>query len=134
MRSIPIELDRPRRLRFDLNSARLATTTLQRYMPDRGDKLKLTDAAGLILQHDNDALVVFLMSGLSHEDRGITQKKVEDMIQARLDKGGKLADFAMPIVEALEAAGLIEILRKPAADDEEGGSDRPTPLRAVQDA
>lgn len=131
MRAISIELDRTRRLRFDLNSSRLATTTLQRYLPERTDKLKLTDAATLLLQHDQDAIVVFLMAGLSHEDRGMSQRKIEDLLQAQLEKGKKMADFSMCIIDALEAAGLIELQRKTTEDTEEG--DRPT-LRAVTDA
>lgn len=133
MRSTPIELDGTKQLRFDINSSRLATTSLQRYLPERAEKLKLTDAATLILQHDQDAIVIFLMAGLSYRDRSLSQRKVEDLMQAQIDKGGKIADFAMPIIEALEAAGLVEIQRKQASDEEETG-DRPTPLRAVTDA
>jgi hypothetical protein len=129
MRSIALDLDRPRRLRFDLNSSRLATTTLQRYLPERADKLKLTDAATLLLQHDQDAIVVFLMAGLSHDDRGMSQRKIEDLVQAQLDKGKRIEDFSMPIIEALEAAGLIQ-LRRDLVGTEEEANGRP-PVRAV---
>lgn len=131
MRSITIDLDRPRRLRFDINNSRLATTTLQRYLPERTDKLKLTDAVSLLLQHDQDAIVVFLMSGLAHADRGMTQRKIEDLLQAELEKGKKMADFSMPIVLALEAAGLVDLLR-PTTEDTEEGTERPTLVSAQE--
>lgn len=128
MRTVPVELDGLKQLRFDISSSRLATTTLQRYLPDRAEKLKLSDAATLLLQHDQDAIVVFLMAGLTYKDRSLTQRKIEDLMEAQLLKGGKMADFSMPIVEALEAAGLVDLIKpqrktSEAADEE---PERPT--------
>ena len=135
MRRIPIELDRLRTLRFDVSAIRLATTTLQKYLPEGAQKLTFNDAAALILRDDLDAIAVFLMSGLSHEDRGINQKKVEEMIQKKLDEGQKKTYFTMPLIDALEASGALELQRKQLGADDDGQEDgtRP-PARAVQEA
>jgi len=127
-RLVPIQLDRERGLLFSVGTTRLATATLQRFLPAGSDKLKMADAAFLVFQHDLDAICIFIQAGLQHEDKDLELRKIESWIDKGLREGRKVADYSRPILEALKAANLIDIVYQPAGvDGAEGGEgDRPT--------
>ena len=128
-RLVPIQLDREHGLLFNISNTRLATATLQRFMPAGSDKLTYAQAAMLVLQNDLDAICIFIQAGLQHEDKDLELRTVEKWLDAELRAGRKVAEFSRPILEALKASNLVDIVytpTSPAASDASGGESRPT--------
>jgi hypothetical protein len=100
MSYIDIELDKPRRLRFDLAALR----DLQR----RLNNLTLLQIANRIREMDVDILMQSYYIALRWEDKALTPGQVDQMLQRRLDAGGSISELITPLSEAfMSGAGLI---------------------------
>lgn len=129
-RLTPIKLDRERGLLFSVSNTRLATQTLQRFLPPGSDKLTYAGAAMLVLQNDLDAICLFIQAGLQHEDKDLDLRQVERWVDNGLREGRRIADYSRSILEALKASNLVDFVYTPA-NPEDAGSDRPTIQKVV---
>lgn len=91
--------DRPRTLRFDINSLDAVESMLG---AEVGDMLE-GGTIGLKIR----ATRGLLWGALLHEEPRITPAEVGDLIQAHLDAGGTMATVYDGIRAALEASGVI---------------------------
>ncbi len=91
-----IELDRPRRLRFDFNSLADAE-----HVTGAGIGAMLSGELGL------RGYRALLWAGLKGEDRRLTVNAVGDLIQGRIDNGGTLEEIIEALTHALEASGVF---------------------------
>src|SRR4029077_19545396 len=119
--SVPVTLNkREYFLRFGYRNSRLAVSAMQNAMPQRTDKLTIGDFANLVMRQDQDAVLVGLYRGLNHEDRETVKlEQVERWLENAFDDGGDMAEFSIPILEALEKAHLVSINWKPTVKEEE---------------
>lgn len=97
MRYVAIELDRPRRLRFDINSL-----------------AELEDVLGgnlfSVFQQDRlgiKFLRAFVWGGLRWEDKSLTMHQAGDLIQDYLERGGTLESLMQTLTKAIELSGLV---------------------------
>lgn len=126
--SVTIQLDRPRRLRFDINN-----------LADADDELRI--GLGAILRTGDWRIPdtrTLLFHGLREEDPTLTKVKIGALIYAHIQGGGTLGDLNRQIVDALRACGFIREEKKteppPLAsptDHSETGS--PTPSGQLTD-
>ena len=97
MRAVTIELDRPRRLRFDVNA-----------LADAEERLGM--GLGKIMQQEASfaLLRTLLWAGLKWEDRRLTTPEAAGtLLQQYLVGGGDLEVVATRIMEAILASGLF---------------------------
>lgn len=100
MSYIEIELDKPRRLRFDLAALR----DLQRRL---GNKT-LLEIANRIREVDLDVIMQSYYMALRWEDKALTPAAVETVLQKRIDAGGSISELINPLSEAFMAgAGML---------------------------
>ena len=69
-----------------------------------------------------DVLHTALLVGLSNDDAKLTGKRLDDLIQSYIDRGGKLGDLVNAVLEALQEDGLLYADKKKTE-----GSDSPNP-------
>jgi hypothetical protein len=101
MSYIEIELDKPRRLRFDLAALR----DLQRRLGNR----TLLDIASRIREVDLDVIMQSYYMALRWEDKALTPGQVETLLQKRMDAGGSISELINPLSEAfMTGAGLVK--------------------------
>lgn len=103
-----------RRLLYTISNTRLATAALQRFLPDGAAKLTYADAAMLVLRGDLDAVLLFLQAGFQHSDQHLELREVEKWVDKEVREGRKIADIGRPILEALKASNLIDIVYEPS--------------------
>src|SRR5512139_1884184 len=108
MSYIEIDLDKPRKLRFDLASLR----DLQRRLGNR----TLLEIANRIREVDIDVIMQSYYLALRWEDKALTPGQVESILQKRIDAGGNITELINPLSEAfMTGAGLVK------ADDNGAG-------------
>lgn len=98
---VPIELDRPRTLRFDLGSLLTLQTRL-------GEKsiLRIIER---IDQVDAEAITVGFWIGLGGDDPKLTPKRTQDLIQAKLAVGENLRGLGILVARAIAmGAGFVQ--------------------------
>ena len=110
MRYVEIMMDRPRRLRFDINS--LAEL----------EEVTGTSLFTLFSQEQMGIrfLRTFIWGGLRWEDRALTLQQVGDLIQEYLERGGSLAELAQSMTKALELSGLTTSTTSPLTEGKGG--------------
>lgn len=95
--SVAIELDKPRRLRFDVN----ALADLEEHLGVGIGKVMEQEANFRLLR-------ALLWAGLKWEERGLTVERAGSLLQGYLARGGDLGALAATLVEALYAtSGLL---------------------------
>ena len=113
---VDIELDKPRRLRFDLGAIR----DLERAMGGKpvGEIVQELRQVGVT------AIVVALWAGLKHEDASLTQNLVTKILEEYLSTKS-IRPVLRAIDEALNESGLLK-----RAGDETEGNAQPEPAQA----
>lgn len=109
---VEVDLDGVRRLRFPIEQLR----QLQRRMGG----LSLLQIANRLQELDLDLIVWAFWYGLQWDDRRTTPEQVQALLQAHLDRGGRLLDVVNPLVEAF---GYGSGLRR--AEEAEGSPKAP---------
>ncbi len=111
MKTVPVELDKPRRLRFDINA-----------LADLEETLGV--GLGAMLQQHVGVRVLraMLWAGLKWEDPGLTLQRAGKLLQDYLSGGGDLDTLAEKLIEALMASGLLGKGDNPNADEAEAAS------------
>lgn len=102
MRGVPITLDRPRLLRFNITAAR-------RFKQEYGKALyevRIPSENRLELL-DHDCLAHILYAGLRHEDSKLNVDKVVALLDDWLEQGGNLKEVYDKIGEAFKTSGLF---------------------------
>jgi hypothetical protein len=117
-RSVDITLDKPRRIRFDVN----ALDTLDQALGG----MPLMEMIRLLSQGSVRASKLALWVGLRHEDRNLTPDRVGNMMQEHLDDGGELGELNDKVMEALYGSGIIRRPEEPAPQDPTPPSPTPT--------
>ena len=114
MKGYPIELDKPRTLRFTIDEVEALETRL---------------GVGLDQLWQNKqrivALVALLFHGLRHEDATLTEKRVKRILQGVIDRGGDVAEVNEQVLEALFASGvygrgMVQTVEQVRADKVDG--------------
>jgi hypothetical protein len=108
--AVPIELDRPRRLRFDVN----ALAELEMALGGQSFSEVLSGEMGLA------TIRALLWAGLRHEDRGITLERAGLLMQKAIEGGTPLTDILAKVSEAVTACGIF-----PKAADQAVGENPP---------
>jgi len=131
MKAYPIELDKPRTLRFTIDEVEALETRL---------------GVGLDQLWQNKqrivALVALLYHGLRHEDPTLTEKRIKRILQTVIDRGGDVAAINETVLEALFASGVygrgmvetVEQVRQDKAEGAEGEVLDPPPPVPPADA
>ena len=115
MKSVTIQLDRPRRLRFDYNA-----------LSDVEEKAGMGIGAILSEQRIGFAMTrVLLWGGLKWEDRKLTLEKVGELLQAYFQGGGSWDDIIATIFQAVNASGLFSPVTV-EADEKNGETEAAT--------
>jgi len=97
MNYVNIELDRPRRIRFDTNA-----------LCDAEEALGVGIGAMMNQQMGFRAIRALLWAGLKWEDRGLTLERTGTLIQKYLENGGDLGALGETLTRALMVSGLFE--------------------------
>lgn len=97
-RYLDIELDHPRRLRYDVN----ALDQLERVM----DGAALVDILTAFERASVRALKLALWVGLKHEDKNLTLERTGVLMQDWFDQGHALPDLRDLIRDAIYASGI----------------------------
>ena len=92
---VDLTLDKPRRLRFDINALADVEQIGGHPLP------QLLGVLGF------STIRLLLWAGLRHEDRRLTVERVGDIMTAYLQGGGALATLAERITDALEQSGVL---------------------------
>lgn len=97
MRGVDIELDKPRKLRYDFNA-----------VADLEDKGGLGIGAMFTEERIGfSSIRLLLWAGLKWQDKGLTLDRVGNMIQAYIEIGNDLSDLMTKITEALALSGIL---------------------------
>jgi len=96
-KAIDIVLDKPRKLRFDINA-----------LSDAEEALGMGLGALMRSQMGVRAIRALLWAGLKWEDRGLTLEKTGDIVQKHIESGGNLEGLGESISRALLASGLFD--------------------------
>lgn len=119
-RTIPVNLDKPRRLRFGI-------TAIEELEQEIG-------LGGLAAFVHSGQIVTKTITGLYHglkwEDREVTRDQVRGALQVAIDSGQHVNGIWKKVVEALEGSGVFEPPPPPppvAGDDGAGGASDPSP-------
>jgi hypothetical protein len=96
MNYVNIELDRPRRIRFDVNA-----------LSDAEEALGMGLGAVMQTQMGVRMIRALLWAGLRWEDRGLTLERTGTLIQQYIESGGTLEDLGEKLTQALVASGLF---------------------------
>lgn len=96
MNYVNIELDRSRRLRYDVNA-----------LSDAEEALGM--GLGTVMQSQLGIRMIraLLWAGLKWEDRGLTLQQTGTLIQQYIEKGGSLESLGEKLTQALVASGLF---------------------------
>lgn len=94
--AVPIELDRPRRLRFDVNALADLEIALG------GQSLSEVFSGEMRIA----TIRALLWAGLRHEDRGITIERAGALLQKSIDDGKTMADLLGRVSEAVTSCGI----------------------------
>ena len=97
MNYVNIELDRPRRIRFDTNA-----------LCDAEEALGVGIGAMMNQQMGFRAIRALLWAGLRWEDRGLTLERTGRLMQQFLENGGGFDALAEKVTSALLASGLFK--------------------------
>jgi hypothetical protein len=117
-RSVDITLDKPRRIRFDVN----ALDSLEQVLGG----MPIGEMIGKMARASVHVAKMALWQGLRHEDRNLTLDRVGNMIQGYLDAGGEIGDLNDKLFEALYGSGVIRRPEEPAPQDPTPPSPTPT--------
>lgn len=103
---VSVELDKPRKLRFDINA-----------LSDAEEALGV--GIGAILQQNLGIRTIraLLWAGLKWQDHGLTLQRAGTLLQKYIEDRGDLSVLEEKLVEALMGSGLFGEL-----DDEEGNA------------
>jgi len=93
---IDITLDRPRRIRFDLNALVEIENISQKSLTGLLTDLSLTTLRNLT------------WAGLKHEDRRLTRERTGELLQVYLENGGTTERLIEQLVDALEQSGVFK--------------------------
>lgn len=100
---VNIELDKPRRLKFDINA-----------FSDAEEALGMSMGAAMKTNMGFRSIRALCWAGLKWEDRGLTEERVGTILQKHIEGGGSLEAVSLKVAEAIAASGLFK------ADDDEG--------------
>lgn len=114
---VDIELDKPRRLRFDLS----AIQDLEMAMGNRPLGEILNDLSRMSLT----AVSLALLHGLKHEDPTLNKRLVDRILEGYIKGGGTLDVVYGKVKDALDGSGLFR-----TKDDPPVGNVRPEPAVA----
>lgn len=107
-RYVSVELDKPRRLRFDINA-----------ISDAEEELGTGIGKALQMRAGIREIRALLWAGLKWEDRGLTLERTGYILQDYLNNGGSIDDVSTWIGEGLLASGLVK-------KDDEGNTEAET--------
>lgn len=107
-RYIDIDLDKPRKLRFDVN----ALDDLERALGE-----PLGRMIALIGQGSIRSLRLAVLFGLKHEDKNLTADRVGNLIQDWFDSGRELGDLNDLVIDAIYASGVVRRPEEAPAPD-----------------
>lgn len=110
MRAIDITLDKPRRLRFTMQTLRALETDVRNSLG-----LPLNEAMGRWFSVTSRLLV---LHGLRHEDRKLTLDVVEGLLQNHIDAGGDVEKVYDQAARALRLSGVLGAASAAAAQAE----------------
>ena len=99
LRTVEIELDRPRHIQFTLSAMRDCCRRL--------GGITFLVLLQRLEQLDLEAIVQSLHCGLRHEDKKLDVNDVERLVQDYMDREGAITDVLKAISEAIELSGLI---------------------------
>lgn len=97
MNYVNIELDKPRRIRFDTNA-----------LCDAEEALGVGIGAMLNQQVGFRVIRALLWAGLRWEDRGLTLERTGALMQRYIEAGGTVESLAEAVTQALLASGLFK--------------------------
>lgn len=112
MNYVNIELDKPRRIRFDTNA-----------LCDAEEALGVGIGAMLNQQVGFRVIRALLWAGLRWEDRGLTLERTGVLMQRYIEAGGTVESLAEAVTQALLASGLF---KTGAGDEGNAGAEAAT--------
>ena len=115
--SVPITLDKPRELKFDLR----AVQDLERALAGRPLGAILQDLAQIGITTITQAL----WAGLKHEDKSLTPALITRMLETYLANGGRMMPIAQAISAALDETGIFR------TDDDDGAAEGNAPTQTT---
>lgn len=93
---VSIELDRVRHIRYPWRAVVDVETAAKKGLPQ------------IMLTPGVTSLTYLLWAGLMTEDPGLTFDTTGDLIQAYIDKGGKMDDLETAIIKGLKSGGWVQ--------------------------
>jgi CHASE2 domain-containing sensor protein len=108
MADVEIILDRSRTLKYRWADLRDLSQRLGR--------ASLAQILSRLAEAEPEAISWAILMGLRHEDKKITLEKVDDMIQAHFERGGRIADLLNVVLEGINASGIVRVPKEEAAD------------------
>lgn len=119
-RSIPIILDRPRNLRFDINAIGDADFYL------RATLLEILQQAVSGVGMRVSDIRTLLWAGLKHEDPHLSQAAAGNLIQVAIDGGTPMHELQAKIADALVESGLFSRAGQDGKNDSPEAVTQPT--------
>jgi hypothetical protein len=93
---VDITLDKPRRLRFDIN----ALIDIENVSGGKSIQQVLGNM-GI------GTIRLLMWAGLKHDDRRLTQEKTGELLQEHLDAGGDIVSLVDILTEAMDVSGVF---------------------------
>lgn len=109
---VPISLDKPRRLMFDVNA-----------LSDAEDALGTSIGKAMTQRAGIREIRTLLWAAMKWEDRGLTVERAGNILQKYIEAGGSLEEIGTKIGEAIVASGLF---KTEGADDPNGTAEAGT--------
>ena len=91
-----------------------------RSISQRLNGMTLMEFLGKLAAQQPDCLNVALLVGLSNDDKRLTPKIVDDLIQEHIEAKGTLSQLVNMVLEALETDGLLH--KEKGADEDPTGA------------
>lgn len=110
-KAIPIELDKLRRLRFDINA-----------LSDFEEAMGTGIMAAMKTNMGIRAIRTMCWAGLKWEDRGLTQERMGTILQKYLEGGGSLEVISESLARAVAESGLFSSQSAESEGDEGNGA------------
>lgn len=106
-----LELDKPRRLRFDLQAYRDLEHVLT---------IPVGDVVNHIQRMSVSVIIAALWAGLKHEDKPLTQNLVAKILSGYLEAGGNIRIVVRALNDAFNESALFKHIADPDAAVTEG--------------
>lgn len=114
-----IELDKPRRLRYDIQAYRDLESVL--------NGIPVGDVVSNLQRMGVTVVIASLWAGLKHEDKSLNLNLVAKILNQYLEDGGNIRVIVRAINDAFNESGLF----KHIADPDVEGNVRPEPTETV---